>query len=326
MRILTWHVHGAYLRSLLHVEHEWLVPVRPGRPPHVAGLPTDGPPWPPNVREIPAEDVPGADVDVVLFQHRRQWDERERLLSPEQLAGPRVFVEHDPPFTGPPTEMRHPVGDPAVTLVHVTPYNALMWDAGDAPTVTIDHGVPDLGARWTGGLDRGLTVVNHLERRGRRLGADVFARAAAEVPLDLVGMGAREVPPQDLPDVEAPYRFLFNPVRYTSLAMAVCEAMMLGMPVVALATTEHGVAVRDGVCGYASTDVGELVERMRELLADRRLAARLGEGARAHALERFSIDRFAARWTAVLEDAVRRGPAPSSAAAAAPAAPGSPAR
>jgi glycosyltransferase involved in cell wall biosynthesis len=308
MRVLTWHVHGAYLRSLLAVEHEWLIPLRPGRPPHFAGLPGDGPPWPANAREVDAAAVPDLDVDVVLFQHHDEWAARRRLLSAAQLAGPRVFVEHDPPFAGSPTDTRHPVDDPAVRLVHVTPYNALMWDAPGIRTVTIDHGVPDLGARWTGELERGVSVVNHLERRGRRLGADVFARAAARVPLDLVGMGARELAPQDLPGEEARYRFLFNPIRYTSLGMAVCEAMMLGMPVVALATTEHAMAVRDGVCGYASTDVDELVERMRELLADRRLAARLGEGARAHALRRFGLERFAARWTAVLEDAAGQGP------------------
>jgi glycosyltransferase involved in cell wall biosynthesis len=312
MRILTWHVHGAYLRSLLAVEHEWLIPVAPGRPPHRAGLPDDGPPWPAHAREVDADALAALDVDVVLFQHRRQWDERHRLLSPEQLAGPCVFVEHDPPFAGSPTDTRHPVADdPGTLLVHVTGYNALMWDAGEAATTVIAHGVPDLGARWTGELDRGLSVVNHLARRGRRLGADVFERAARELPLDLVGMGARELAPQDLPDVEARYRFLFNPIRYTSLGMAVCEAMMLGMPVVALATTEHAVAVRDGVCGYTSTDVDELVERMRELLADRRLAARLGAGAREHALERFSLERFAQAWTATLEGALRRPPLPS---------------
>jgi hypothetical protein len=39
----------------------------------------------------------------------------------------------------------------------------------------IEHGVlvPE-SARYTGELARGLVVVNHLRRRGRRLGADVF--------------------------------------------------------------------------------------------------------------------------------------------------------
>jgi hypothetical protein len=35
---------------------------------------------------------------------------------------------------------------------------------------------------------------------------------------------------------------------------------------------------------------------MRDLLADRELARRLGEGSRRAALERFHIDRFAREW------------------------------
>jgi glycosyltransferase involved in cell wall biosynthesis len=48
----------------------------------------------------------------------------------------------------------------------------------------------------------------------------------------------------------------------------------------------------------ASTDVGRLVEGMGALLDDRALAARLGAAAREVALERFSIARFGADWTA----------------------------
>lgn len=317
MRILTWHVHGAYLRSLLAVEHEWLVPVRPGRPPHFAGLPDDGPPWPGHVREVDADALDTVAADVVLFQHHDEWRARDRLLTRPLQEAAQVFLEHDPPFRGSPTDSLHPAaraddgGAPPDALVHVTAYNALMWDSGSVPAVTIAHGVPDLGARWTGELARGLSVVNHLRRRGRRLGADVFDAAARRVALDLVGMGARELPPQDLSDVEARYRFLFNPIRYTSLGMAVCEAMMLGMPVVALATTEHATAVRDGVSGFVSADVDVLVERMRELLADRALAARLGETAREHALAHWNLQRFAADWTQVLEAAAARRAPPA---------------
>jgi glycosyltransferase involved in cell wall biosynthesis len=164
-----------------------------------------------------------------------------------------------------------------------------------------------------------------MARRGRRLGADVFERAASQVPLDLVGMGApRELAPQDLPAFEARYRLFFTPIRYTSLGLAVCEAMMLGLPVVALATTEHAVAVRDGETGYVSCDVDELVERMRDLLADRGLAARLGEAGRARALERYGLERFAAEWTTALERAAGLTPAPARVRAGA--APGWPAR
>src|SRR5262249_22926405 len=144
---------------------------------------------------------------------------------------------------------------------HVTPFNNLMWDSGRTPTRVIDHGVvvPE-GVRYTGELERGIVVVNNLCRRGRRLGADVFALADREVPLDLVGMswreggGIGEVPHFELPAFEARYRFFFNPIRYTSLGLAVCEAMMVGMPILGLATTEMVTAVENGVSGYVETD------------------------------------------------------------------------
>src|SRR5439155_16544577 len=136
------------------------------------------------------------------------------------------FLEHDPP-RGSPTDTRHPVDDPDVPIVHVTPFNRLMWDCGPVPTRVIEHGVAvPAEVRATGELARGLVVVNHLGRRGRRLGADVFEAVRRRVPLELVGMGSEEwgglgeVPPPDLPAFAARYRFLFNPIRYTSLGLA----------------------------------------------------------------------------------------------------------
>jgi glycosyltransferase involved in cell wall biosynthesis len=149
-------------------------------------------------------------------------------------------------------------------------------------------------------------VINHLARRGRRLGIDVFEQARAEVPLDLVGMGSDELdglgelPHDRLPEQVARYRFFFNPIRYTSLGLAVLEAMMIGVPIVGLATTEMVTAVENGVSGYVDTDLGRLVDRMRALLADPAEARRLGEGARRVARERFGIERFAADWDAAL--------------------------
>src|SRR5581483_3611457 len=128
-------------------------------------------------------------------------------------------------------------------LVHVTHFNALMWDSGRTPTRVIEHGVAiPQGVRYRGELERGLVVINNLRARGRRLGRDVFEYARALVPLDLVGMDAEalgglgEISPPLLPEFEARYRLFFHPVRYTSLGMALCEAMMIGMPIVGLAT------------------------------------------------------------------------------------------
>ena len=82
-----------------------------------------------------------------------------------------------------------------------------------------------------------------MQARPRIAGYDLFLQARSKVPLDAVGMGTEafgglgDVPYRDLHRLTARYRFLFSPMRYTSLPLAVVEAMSIGMPVVALATT-----------------------------------------------------------------------------------------
>ncbi|MFP5219505.1 MAG: glycosyltransferase [Actinomycetes bacterium] len=313
LRVLTWHVHGSYLWYQSHVPVTWLLPVTPERTNPYGGR-GETFEWPDNVLEVPADDVRDLEVDVVLTQHRDNWERhRHELLGDRVHEIPRVHVEHDPPPHWP-NEALHPVQDEATTLVHVTPFNALMWDSGITPARTVDHGVvvPD-DVPWTGERDAAITVVNNLYGRGRRLGPDVFDRVAADVPVDLAGMNG-EAYPRWLGDVRLrelhrrlpEYPVLFNPIRYTSLGLAVCEAMALGLPVVGLATTEMAAAVQNGVNGYVETDPARLVPHLRRLLADHDEAAELSAGARKVAAERFGIDRFVADWLDVLESAAGR--------------------
>jgi hypothetical protein len=302
LRILTWHVHGNYLYYLSHTPHEFYLPVRDD------GLHGHGGrggtfPWRGNVQDVPAGSVRSLDLDCVLFQCRENYLEHQHnLLSPEQRRLPRIYLEHDPPRVHP-TDTKHPVDDPGVLLVHVTEFNRLMWDNGRTPTRVVEHGVvvPE-HARYTGEVPRGLVVINNLRSRGRRLGVDVFQAVREAVPLDLVGMdagslgGLGEVNPPELPEFAARYRFFFNPIRYTSLGLAVIEAMMVGLPVVGLATTELVTVIEDGVSGYLDTSVERLVETMRGLIARPDEARELGRRARQAARERFGIDRFARDW------------------------------
>ena len=197
-----------------------------------------------------------------------------------------------------------------VLVVHVTPFNALMWRHERSPTRVVEHGVTEpKGVVYGGELPRGIVVVNHLARRGRRLGHDLFVAARERVPLDLVGMAAEEaggvgeIRHDALPAFAARYRFFFNPIRYTSLGLAVIEAMMIGLPVVAFATTEMATVIDSGETGYVDTSLDRLVARMRELVAAPAEAQRLGRNARAYARERFGIGRFVADWNAALEAA-----------------------
>lgn len=328
LNVLTWQTHGSYLYYLSHAPHEFFVLARPGRPPGYGGR--CGPfPFGPNVHDLPVEQARERRFDCILFQEDHHWQcDQHAFLTPAQRALPRIYLEHDPPGVATPgvaaqgaappqtaahgasawpTDLRHPVDDPDVLLVHVTPFNRLMWDCGRTPTRVIEHGVAVPAAvRWRGDRERGLTVTNHLARRGRRMGADLFLRLRAGLPLDLVGMGANEldglgeIPHPRLPAFAAAYRFLFSPVRYASLSLSTVEAMMIGMPVVALATTEMATVIEHGVSGFAVTDEDRLADLMRALLRDAGLARSLGEAGRRRARERFSIERFGADWDATL--------------------------
>lgn len=302
-KILTWHVHGSYLYYLTQAPHDFYLPVKPGLPEGYGGR-SGSFSWGENVHNIPADAVSHADFDLILFQSRNNYlKDRLEILSPEQLDLPRIYLEHDPPREHP-TDTRHIVDDPNTLLVHVTEFNRLMWDNNRTPTMVIDHGVmvPD-DAVYSGELARGIAVVNNIRKRGRRLGEDIYQGLRDQIPLDLVGMdsisagGSGEIDHKQLPYFEARYRFFFNPIRYTSLGLAILEAMMVGLPVVGLATTELVTVIQNGVNGYVSTSVSELVGHMRELLASPELARRLGAQARADARERFNIHRFAQDWS-----------------------------
>jgi hypothetical protein len=300
-RVFTWHVHGNYLYYLAHANVDFYLPLAPGKP-GCGGRGTTFP-FGDNVHDVPAEEVKRMDFDCVLFQHRRNWEiDQHEMLSPAQRCLPRICIEHDPPLESP-TDTRHVVDDPDVLLVHVTPFNALMWDSGRTPTRVIDHGVVvPKDVRYTGELERGIVIINHLQERGRRLGSDVFIEMSRHLPLDLVGMqseplgGLGEVFPPKLPEFESRYRFYFHPIRFTSLGLALIEAMLVGLPVMGLATTELVTVIENGVSGFIETDVNKLLAPARMLLSDAGEARRIGEAGRRVAAERFDIRRFVRDW------------------------------
>jgi hypothetical protein len=308
LNVLTWHTHGSYLYYLSQAPHEFFVLSKPGRPPGYGGR-CGHIPWGDNVHDLPVEAARDTQFDCILFQDDHQWEKDQfEFLTPAQRALPRIYLEHDPPRAHP-TDTPHLVDDPGVLLVHVTPFNELMWDNGSTPTRVIEHGVlAPANVRYRGDLERGLVITNHLDRRGRRMGPDLFLKVRAQLPLELVGMAAEEMGGQGeiehgkLPAFMARYRFLFSPIRYSSLGLAVIEAMMIGMPIVALATAEMATVIDNGVSGYADTNMATLVDRMQLLLREPGLAQQLGAGAQRRAQERFSIERFAADWDKALRD------------------------
>jgi hypothetical protein len=323
LRVLHWHVHGSWTTAFVQGRHTYLLPVLPERGPWGGGRPAAWD-WPAAARETTPEELrdgaPGP-VDVVVLQRLEEIELTERWtgLRPG-VDVPAVWVEHNTPRGDAPTT-RHPMADrDDIPVVHVTHFNALMWDTGRAPVHVVDHGVLDPGHRYTGELDRAAVVVNEPVRRGRVTGTDLLPGFADAVGLDVFGIGTDRLPDAvthpavsvvgDLPQARlhaemARRRAYLHPVRWTSLGLSLIEAMMLGMPVVALATTEVAVDVPSDA-GVVATDTAVLRDALRDFVADPDLARATGARARESALSRHGVARFLDRFDEVLAQVVGR--------------------
>jgi glycosyltransferase involved in cell wall biosynthesis len=320
VRVLLWHVHGSWTTSFVQGGHEYLLPVLPDRGPDGLGRARTWT-WPATTVEVPPERLRDESVDVVVLQRPHEVDLCAGWLG--RTPGrdvPAVFLEHNTPG-GDVTRKRHPLADQQdIPIVHVTHFNRLFWDCGDAPTRVVEHGIIDPGHLYTGEQPRAALVINDPVRRWRAVGADLVPVVAEAAPVDLFGMNVDLLPPRlRLPaerlaahvDVVqeklhrelASRRVYVHTSRWTSLGLSLLEAMHLGMPVAVLDTTEAARAV-PREAGVVSASPEELAAAVRRFVAEPEAARAAGEAARRAALERYGVARFLADWDRVLDDVV----------------------
>jgi glycosyltransferase involved in cell wall biosynthesis len=316
VRILLWHVHGSWTTSFVQGGHDYVLPLTPARDSDGLGRARTWD-WPAKAVEVPADRLREVDLDAVVLQRPHELELAERWTGRRPGRDlPAVYVEHntpggDVPFT------RHPLADQRdIPVVHVTHFNRLFWDCGSAPTDVVEHGIVDPGPRYTGERERAAVVVNDPVRRGRAVGTDLLPGLAEHAGLDVFGMkvdrlaDALDVPPErlatfeDLPQHElhpelARRRVYVHTSRWTSLGLSLLEAMHLGMPVVALATTE-AIAAVPPEAGVLSNRPDELGAAVRRFLDDPADARATGAAAREAALARYGLGRFLADWDARL--------------------------
>lgn len=319
MKILLWHVHGSWTDAFVHGPHEYLLPALPEGGPW--GLGRADRDWPATVRDVAPHSAELEEVDVVILQRP------EDLAAAEQLLGrkpgvdiPAVYVEHNTPRGDVPDSV-HPLANQSeIPIVHVTYFNQLFWDNGSAPNTVIEHGIRDPGHLYTGENPHFALVSNEPVRRWRVTGTDLLPGFAKIAPVELFGMGTERIHeatgiPSDALRVHgdlkreelhyemAKQRIYLHTVRWTSLGLSLLEAMHLGMPVLALATTEATRAI-PAETGFLSTHVEDLHQAALRLIDDPELARTMGTNARSFVLERYSLKRFLQDWSTLLSDIV----------------------
>lgn len=320
MKILFWHMHGGWADAFVRGGHDYLLPTTPERGPF--GIGRAGRDWPAQAREISPGALAETDIDVVVLQRLEELDLAEQWLGGRRLGREvaAIFVEHNTPQGNVPHTVHPLAGRSEVTIVHVTHFNSLVWDTAGTPTTVVEHGVPDPGHHYTGELERFGAVINEPVRRARVSGADLLAHFAPILPVDVFGMGAKQLPDMlaphpiaaagdlltgDLHRALARRRAYLHTTRWTSLGLSLLEAMHLGMPVLTLATTEAFRAVPPEA-GAISTSIDELTAHARRLAEDADEARRRGTIARQYAREHYGLAAFHRRWDEVLTDAVSR--------------------
>lgn len=306
-------MHGSWTEAFVQGPHRYLVPRNEAGDTDGRGL--CGRNWP-NATEIHVRELRNQEVDLVVLQRPGEFELVTELLGRRPGADlPTVYVEHNAPRPHA-VDSRHPVGVRGdIPLVHVTDFNRLMWDNGEAETTVITHGIADPGELYTGEIPAAATMINEPVRRRRTVGTDLLAGLAAAVPIDLWGIGSDELnTPQhritgvtgrgDLPRADvlpavARRAVYLHTARWTSLGLSLIEAMYCGMPVVCVATTMAPLVVPHDA-GVVSADVDTLAAALTDFVTDPAAATRAGKAAREYAMAHFSLDRFLREWDDVI--------------------------
>jgi glycosyltransferase involved in cell wall biosynthesis len=190
---------------------------------------------------------------------------------------------------------------------------------------TIESAVPEFQVERRQ-LARARPRIGTTVRLDRQKGLDVLLRALADVPgvdVEIVGDGperatlealAREVGVDDRVTFagwsENAREWLGRwdafvlPSRFEGLPLAILDAMLAELPVVASDVGSIGEAVADGRTGLLvpPDDPAALAGALRDVLADRERGRRMGRAGRAVAMERFTATAKARRYEALYEE------------------------
>ncbi|MBE1552192.1 glycosyltransferase involved in cell wall biosynthesis [Mycobacterium sp. OAS707] len=313
--VLVWHVHGSWMESFVAGRYRWVIPVNDDRDAYGRGL--CGRNWP-RAQEVPSWRLRDEDIDLVVLQRPHEIELATRWLGRRPgIDVPAVYVEHNTPrpFA---VDSVHPLAArDDIQLIHVTDFNCLMWNNGVAPTGVINHGIADPGHLYTGELPVAATMINEPLRRGRTVGTDLLDELSIATPIDVWGIdtealsgngrvrGKGDVPAPRLLHQVARRRVYLHTARWTSLGLSLIEAMYLGMPVVAVASTMAPLVVPPEA-GVVSADVTTLAHALEGFVTDRSAAAAAGKASRDFAMAHFALERFLAEWEDVIDTSCER--------------------
>jgi glycosyltransferase involved in cell wall biosynthesis len=269
--------------------------------------------WDAQIRPLPRAlrvgySLPEVEADVLIVGvDQRSVDALEQVLLLRRLGdhfqGPRIIVNHGSNTRGAPgSEAMRALGedDP---LICASAQARSQWDV--PRTYAIRRGYDP--AEWPKtNYSRGNVIACSHKGDAIRYndGAITLLSERFGIKVARIGEGFRHFDSFDrYRSFLASSAIFFNPSTAVPNLPAMIEAQLCGLAIVT--TNAHGEAdyIENGVNGFASNDLDELMDFVEYLRRNQQQIEEIGERGRATAQRRFNIERFAADWDRVLAEA-----------------------
>lgn len=214
-----------------------------------------------------------------------------------------------------------------IKIVRYSPKEAVIPSYLGADAMIRFYKDPDEFIGWNGNNARLISFVQSPAQRGIFCRYDIMEQIMGGFPSDLYGTDTETIPgigrgrvdyetqKQILRDSRV---FLYTGTYPASYTLSFMEAMMTGIPIVAigqgLANPEENIMhfqhqktyeiheiIKNGENGYVSDDINVLRHYIQSLLDNHELARRIGEAGRKTAIELFGKETIKQQWKGFLE-------------------------
>lgn len=175
---------------------------------------------------------------------------------------------------------------------------------------------------WNGSVDRVITLGQAIQKRGAFCNYQIFEEATREFPRivfgadndDLGGLWGGQLSYEDLKRELRDNRvFFYTGTQPASYTLGFIEAFMTGIPIVSVGndvgnslfkqeqnTFEVPEIIDSGACGFVSDNIGDLKEKVGQLLKDEALRKRISTAAREKAIQLFGKETIKKQWEVFL--------------------------
>ncbi|MFT5465066.1 MAG: glycosyltransferase involved in cell wall biosynthesis [Verrucomicrobiales bacterium] len=265
-------------------------------------------PLPEHVSMIPSQ---AADEHDLMILHVDQWilDEVEKLCLFEywcdRFPGPKIVLNHGNPMVDgcTPAEMQQLLGD--LPVVCNSPASDQLWELANSRVIL--HGFspnewPETSYERSDAIVVQAYQGRHVEFRNN---AGVEEAEAADVEINWVGRDCKFSRFEDYRAFLAKNSIFFNPSYASPNPRTRAEAMLCGLATVSTNCNGESGYIENGVNGFCSNDMSELIGWLKELQADPDLAQRIGRAGRETAQDVFHIDKFRTEWVALVDEVLR---------------------